>query len=48
MDNADGGLWSFKVKKEDIVVVWQELLLAAIGEQFSSCMAEGQNETFQA
>ncbi|XP_064400897.1 uncharacterized protein LOC135347013 [Halichondria panicea] len=40
-DNAHGGLWSFKVRKMHTTKVWQELLLAAVGEQFSECVGGG-------
>jgi hypothetical protein len=39
--NAHGGMWSFRVKKEDTAAVWQEVLLAAIGEQFLHNMDTG-------
>ncbi|VDI26820.1 eukaryotic translation initiation factor 4E type 3-like [Mytilus galloprovincialis] len=39
--NCNGGNWRIKCHKFESVRVWKELLLAAIGEQFSDCLAEG-------
>ena len=39
--NCNGGNWRLKCHKFDSVRVWKELLLAAIGEQFSDRLAEG-------
>jgi hypothetical protein len=40
LDNINGGTWTFKARKEDTTRIWQELLLAAIGEQFADCTAD--------
>ncbi|MCL4129404.1 UNVERIFIED_CONTAM: hypothetical protein GTU68_026307 [Idotea baltica] len=39
--NHRGGTWKLKVSKKDSVLVWRELLLAAIGEQFEGHLAAG-------
>ncbi|XP_046671091.1 eukaryotic translation initiation factor 4E type 3-like isoform X1 [Homalodisca vitripennis] len=39
--NKYGGTWRLKVAKKDTPTVWQELLLAAIGEQLSEGLCEG-------
>jgi len=36
-----GGTWRLKCRKQDTPRVWKELLLAAIGEQFESSLAKG-------
>jgi len=38
---CNGGTWRIKSRKHDTSRVWKELLLAAIGEQFESSLAEG-------
>ncbi|XP_014233227.1 eukaryotic translation initiation factor 4E type 3-like [Trichogramma pretiosum] len=35
-----GGTWRFKCHKNDTAKVWKEVVVAAIGEQFSECLAE--------
>ncbi|KAJ9584587.1 hypothetical protein L9F63_021057 [Diploptera punctata] len=39
--NQRGGTWRLKCFKKDTLHVWRELLLAAIGEQFSESIEEG-------
>lgn len=39
--NRRGGTWRIKCSKRDSPLVWKELLLAAIGEQFTEDVAQG-------
>jgi len=39
--NQRGGTLCIKVQKQDTVYVWNQIVLAAIGEQFSNTLAEG-------
>ncbi|XP_067928840.1 eukaryotic translation initiation factor 4E type 3-like [Watersipora subatra] len=39
--HCNGGHWKLKCQKKDSDEVWRELLLAAIGEKLSECLAEG-------
>ncbi|RHZ44607.1 hypothetical protein Glove_718g12 [Diversispora epigaea] len=38
--NENGGAWFFKVNKTNTAVVWRELLMLLIGEQFEECVAK--------
>jgi len=38
--NSRGGTWRFKMNKKDSSRVWEEMVMAVIGEQFSSVMVE--------
>ncbi|XP_051163396.1 eukaryotic translation initiation factor 4E type 3-like [Leptopilina boulardi] len=39
--NQRGGTWRLKCHKSETSIVWKEVVLAAIGEQFSENLAEG-------
>ncbi|XP_003702156.2 eukaryotic translation initiation factor 4E type 3 [Megachile rotundata] len=39
--NQNGGTWRLKCHKSDTEKIWKEVVLAAIGEQFGECVAEG-------
>ncbi|XP_048262974.1 eukaryotic translation initiation factor 4E type 3 isoform X3 [Bombus terrestris] len=38
--NQNGGTWRLKCHKSDTEKIWKEIVLAAIGEQFTDCVAE--------
>jgi len=38
-ENANGGFWATRVRKEDTAYAWKELVLAAIGEQFGPVLS---------
>jgi len=38
-ENANGGFWATRVRKEDTAHAWKELVLAAIGEQFGPVLS---------
>lgn len=39
--NENGGTWRLKCHKSDTEKVWKEVVVAAIGEQFAECVADG-------
>jgi translation initiation factor 4E len=38
-ENANGGFWAVRVRREDTEQTWKELVLAAIGEQFGPVLS---------
>eukprot|EP01111_Echinosteliopsis_oligospora_P009503 TRINITY_DN279_c0_g1_i1.p1 TRINITY_DN279_c0_g1~~TRINITY_DN279_c0_g1_i1.p1 ORF type:complete len:216 (-),score=65.25 TRINITY_DN279_c0_g1_i1:111-758(-) len=38
-ENANGGIWTLRVKKENTNEAWRELVLAAVGEQFGPVLS---------
>jgi len=38
-ENANGGFWAMRVRREDTEHTWKELVLAAIGEQFGPVLS---------
>lgn len=38
-ENANGGFWAMRVRREDTEHAWKELVLAAIGEQFGPVLS---------
>ena len=42
--NERGGAWNFRIAKASTPVVWRELLMALIGEQFEDTIASGIEE----
>jgi len=38
-ENANGGFWAMRVRREDTEYTWKELVLAAIGEQFGPVLS---------
>ncbi|KAF9129661.1 DEAH-box ATP-dependent RNA helicase prp22 [Mortierella sp. 14UC] len=39
--NEHGGAWNFRINKADTPIVWRELLMALVGEQFEDTIATG-------
>lgn len=39
--NERGGAWNFRIAKASTPVVWRELLMALVGEQFEDTIAPG-------
>jgi len=38
-ENANGGFWALRVRREDTALAWKELVLAAVGEQFGPVLS---------
>lgn len=41
--NVEGGAWTFRVSKSISGEFWQEILLLAVGEQFSEAIGKGKS-----
>jgi hypothetical protein len=39
--NENGGAWHFRVNKKDTTLVWREVLMMLIGEQFDDSISKG-------
>lgn len=44
--NERGGAWNFRIAKASTPVVWRELLMALVGEQFEDTIAPGTSSDF--